>query len=438
MDFSFWHEQKNPVRTVANRAMPIQGFRVYTLRIGFLTAAACCVALGQAKLPPREVADLNREGYGALAKGGTGGRVVWVTNLKDSGEGSLRTALALKEPRIVKFKVGGVIPLKERILVQSGRVTIDGLSAAAQGGITIHGGLAFSNCEDVIVRHIRSRGGYDTLGLYGCRRVLIDHVSTAWAIDENTDVWGSHEVTLAWCIIAEGLAEGHDKGPHSMGSLQAGGSTRVTTHHCLFTGNLDRNPIIAGPTGKPKLPLQDHRFDVINNVIYNYWNSSKFSGYTRINFMGNYFRPGPDSSLGKPEINIIPKHTEWEGVKMAPKVFVQGNLGPRRKSAEDDELALVVIYGKANKGQKYGLYGPEARQYIEHQPFATPSHAQMTVQDAKKAYTEVLAHAGAWPRDAVDARLIREVKEKKGAIGRVGPRWRKIYEEFQKKQREKK
>lgn len=400
-------------------------------------AFAFCLAvtsLAENKLP-RGVEVLQRLGYGALAKGGVGGEIVWVTNLNDSGPGSLRMALALRKPRIVKFKVGGTIQLKDQLLVQSGRVTIDGLSAAAYGGITVQGGLAFSKCEDVIVRHIRSRGGYDTMGLYGCRRVLIDHVSTAWAIDENTDVWGSHEVTLAWCIIAEGLAEGHEKGPHSMGSLQAGGSTRVTTHHCLFTGNLDRNPIIAGPTEKPEFPLGDHRFDVINNVVYNYWNSSKFTGYTRINFIGNFFRPGPDSSLGKPEINIIPKHTTWEGVKMEPQVFCMGNIGPRRMSAHADELALAMIYGKANKQSKYGLYGPEARQYIARKPFDGPKHK---AQSAEAAYQQILEQAGSWPRDEVDRRLIREVRGKKGKIGRVGPRWRKIYEEFQKKKRKEK
>jgi hypothetical protein len=82
---------------------------------------------------PVEVQTLRREGYGAASKGGDGGRVIWVTNLKDSGPGSLRAALAIQEPRIVKFTVGGVIELERPIAVNFGRVTIDGLSAAAQG-----------------------------------------------------------------------------------------------------------------------------------------------------------------------------------------------------------------------------------------------------------------------------------------------------------------
>jgi len=93
---------------------------------------------------PAEVQTLTRFGYGAASKGGEGGRVIWVTNLNDSGARSLRAALAVEESRIVKFKVGGTINLDKRILVESGRVTIDGLSAAEYGGITVQGGLAFS------------------------------------------------------------------------------------------------------------------------------------------------------------------------------------------------------------------------------------------------------------------------------------------------------
>jgi hypothetical protein len=88
---------------------------------------------------PVEFQTLKREGYGATSKGGDGGRVVWVTNLKDAGPGSLREALAIEEPRIVKFKVGGVIELDKPIVVKFGRVTIDGLSAAAHGGIMVQG-----------------------------------------------------------------------------------------------------------------------------------------------------------------------------------------------------------------------------------------------------------------------------------------------------------
>ena len=50
------------------------------------------------------------EGYGAYASGGRGGTVVHVTNLNDSGAGSLAEAVS-KPGRIVVFDVGGVIDI---------------------------------------------------------------------------------------------------------------------------------------------------------------------------------------------------------------------------------------------------------------------------------------------------------------------------------------
>src|SRR5882672_2576160 len=52
------------------------------------------------------------EGYGAYAKGGRGGKVLFATNLNDSGPGSFREAIETKGPRTVLFRVGGLIETK--------------------------------------------------------------------------------------------------------------------------------------------------------------------------------------------------------------------------------------------------------------------------------------------------------------------------------------
>ena len=119
---------------------------------------------------------------------------------------------------------------------------------------------------------------------------------------------------------------------------------------------------------------------------------------------------------------------------MDPQVFCEGNLGLRRPSNDLDEWLLVMIYGKQNRQSKYGAYGAEAEQYIARKPFSNPTNGALKPQPADQAYQQVLDQVGAWPRDEVDQRLIREVKEKQGKIGGVGPRWRKIKEDFQKKQ----
>lgn len=49
------------------------------------------------------------EGFGASAVGGRGGRVIEVTHLNDSGDGSLRNGMEASGPRICVFRISGTI-----------------------------------------------------------------------------------------------------------------------------------------------------------------------------------------------------------------------------------------------------------------------------------------------------------------------------------------
>lgn len=95
------------------------------------------------------------EGYGRFAKGGRGGRIVEVTNLNDSGPGSLRQALEVETgPRIVIFRVGGVIELKSRITIKGaehGHVYVAGQTAPGDGITVIKHPLGMMSTEDVII-----------------------------------------------------------------------------------------------------------------------------------------------------------------------------------------------------------------------------------------------------------------------------------------------
>src|SRR5690349_5149807 len=85
------------------------------------------MALGTAPAP--QLAFPEAEGAGRFAAGGRGGRVIAVTNLADSGPGSLRAAVEAEGPRVVRFKVAGTIRLKSDLTIREDRITVDGRGA---------------------------------------------------------------------------------------------------------------------------------------------------------------------------------------------------------------------------------------------------------------------------------------------------------------------
>ena len=146
------------------------------------------------------------EGFGRFATGGRGGEIYHVTNLNDSGTGSLRDAVS-KPNRIIVFDVSGVIHLKSRLSFKS-NLTVLGQTAPGEGVQVYGNGVSFSDANNIIVRYLRVRmgvngdSGKDTAG------VASGHDMAGRAIISERPAAGSIGFTLAkgvYVIAVDGM-----------------------------------------------------------------------------------------------------------------------------------------------------------------------------------------------------------------------------------------
>lgn len=341
------------------------------------------------------------EGFGSATPGGRGGRVIFVTNLDDAGPGSFRAACEAEEPRIVIFRVSGLITLASPIVIKNAYVTIAGQTAPGDG-ICLRNYTFIIATHDVVVRYLRSRLGdlsgqeADSITLVaGAENVILDHCSATWSVDEALSLAGNvSNVTVQWCLIAEALNHSkHTKGAHGYGSLSRANGP-VTWHHNLWAHNNARNPRLGDNYGRPPYPI----FDVRNNVIYNYGEiaSGLTQGVLKVNYVANYIRPGPDSKTTTP-IHI--------GGPSDLIFYIRDNVFEGNSAATADNSQFfdpVVINGK--------------RQVLT---VAEPFNAMpVTTVTAQSAYEAVLRLVGASlpRRDSVDTRIVAEVRGRKGSI----------------------
>ena len=243
------------------------------------------------------------EGYGRMARGGRGGSVVYVTNLDDSGEGSLRDAIEnYSGPRTIVFKVGGVIELESRLALSDSYVTIAGQTAPGTG-ITIKAApFGFSGGSDNIMRFVRVRVGagttYDGSGMAGSDYSIMDHCSISWTIDEGFSSRNAKNVTLQRSMITEALnIAGHEN--YAEGTAHGYAATISgdvgSFHHNLLVHNEGRNWSLGG--GLDGDGNYAGRLDIFNNVVYNWGGRATDGGAHEVNFVGNYYKIGPATTL---------------------------------------------------------------------------------------------------------------------------------------------
>jgi pectate lyase len=337
------------------------------------------------------------EGFGAKAKGGRGGRVIAVTNLNDSGPGSFREACEAEGPRIVVFRVGGIIELKKAVRIRNPYITIAGQTAPGDG-ICLRNREFVVETHDAVVRFLRSRAGesagaeVDSMDVgNGSHDVIYDHCSATWSVDECLSLSGKNQnITVQWCLIAEGLNHSvHKKGAHGYGSL-ARANGPVTFHHNLWAHNDARNPRMGDDYGSPPFPV----FDFRNNVIFDYGNTASglTQGNLKVNYVANYLRPGPSSKARRPISVGKPSTLEF---------YIRENIWEDHDAETKDN---ADFFSNADGQVKTMTV-----------PFPAP---QVTTTSAREAFEAELARVGSIVpvRDAVDRRIINEVRERKGRI----------------------
>lgn len=365
------------------------------------------------------------EGGGAFVTGGRGGKVIHVTNLNDSGGGSLRAALNTKGPRTIVFDVAGIIELKSTLKIESGYgdVTIAGQTAPGKG-ICLKNYTFRINASNVIIRFIHCRMGDecktedDAMNLYtsgnDIQDVIIDHCSLSWSTDECGSFYGMTNFSLQWCILSEGLRNSiHGKGKHGYGGIWGGAN--ATYHHNILAHHDSRNPrfdhdyvsTLKGPV------------DFVNNVIYNWGDNSSYGGesanetntYKQYNIVGNYYKPGPATASSKHRFidpwtkdcsnctkatgcsTIVPGHFYMTGNVMA------GNDEADAGKTSDNWTGTTAdsdVIGKIKSASPFYWSGKAA---------------VMTIHTADDAFRKTLDHAGAsLDRDDVDVRIARETR----------------------------
>lgn len=346
----------------------------------------------------RQLAFPGAEGYGRFAIGGRGGKVVHITNLNDSGVGSLRDAVENQTgPRTIVFDVAGVIVLNSRLVLSDQFVTVAGQTAPGKGICIRTAPFGFTG-NDVIGRHIRLRLGggptYDGMGLTGANHSILDHCSISWTIDEAFSSRSGKNITLQKTFISEALnIAGHQNYPAGTAhgyAATVGGDVGSFHHnflaHCegrnwSLGGGLDGNAYYAG------------RLDFTNNVVYNWGHRATDGGAMEVNFVNNYYKPGAATSI----FYALSMDHENTGLGMQ-RAYFSGNVMPGKfdESTQTNGRRETFTNGDSKKYECF-VNAPFFPNYV-------------TTQSATDAYKSVLSDVGAnQPQfDNHDIRVINE------------------------------
>lgn len=365
------------------------------------------------------------EGFGGTFAGTAPGAgwfsnatVYHVTNLNDSGPGSLRGAFQENTAnRIIVFDVAGTIQLTSDSLDIKNIQNYYIAGQTAPGEVTVTGDtvqITHSSNKDntnIVLRYMTFRkgtgNGEDAITFAGGSsatptnvgsNMILDHVTATWAEDENLSIANNNtNITVQYSLIADATG-----GTHSYGTLaRTRSDASVSIHHNLYANNESRQPRLG--TYNDRLLTADVR----NNVVYNWGDRATYAGgssesdseHVDVNYVGNYLVAGPWTTSNATRAFIIDKNTDVEA-------YQSGNF--------IDSDRLLNPSGEPNGTDTgWGMFqllttSPQSTLTQRATPVTT---APVTTQSAIDAYRSVIAHAGnsAWGRDAIDQRIVSNV-----------------------------
>jgi hypothetical protein len=374
------------------------------------------------------------QGGGAAATGGRGGEVIEVTNLNDTGNGSLRACIEAKGARTCVFTVAGVIHVGVGMRVYNDNLTIAGQTAPG-GGITLDGSHSrqqatlFISASNVIVRYLTLRMGEGPTHSPGpstgdvaievanakCHDIMIDHVSVSWwdnkgLVYVSNFVGPNNKITTQWSMFYESHA-GHPVGPSISSNPNPGQGFDN------LENDLDYHHDFLADIGHRIPQLWNRSSRWVNNIVYNWdYYASQLLGQVNGDFIGNKYKAGPlNRDARKHEIQASPNGTyENPG---DPTLYLFGNIGPNLSDPGGDQwLMAAQITGENGKEM-----GPIPASWRRKEPLPTEPFP-IVADSAEELDARVLPTVGNslrldclgnWvaKRDSVDNRIIAEYRQ---------------------------
>ena len=334
-------------------------------------------------------------GGGAASAGGRLGVVMQVTNLNDSGAGSLRACVETTGARTCVFTIGGTIHLLTPLAISAGRdfLTIAGQTAPG-GGIqlesaNVNSELIDINAHDIIIRYIRLRKGYAAtangwgganIKASGSTNIMFDHLSLAWSMYDSLGLWSTgtlSSVTVQNSIIAEGLATNISTVTQIGASTSTNAAlvTNVDFYHNFISGMDYMAPFFGGLTGRE-----------VNDITYNSRSHvTQIYGGTNYDGIANVKKLGPMSPTSTTGLACAQAPTN-------PAVYNVRNYNAQGNGSTDDTDAIQAAINAVPAGGT--VYIPDGTYMIEAVNKHLDLKSNMTLSMSSGAILKAMPYSG--------------------------------------------